>query len=154
VGRRGRRAGAALIGGARADVALAVGAAGVQLGHRSPPPERVRPWYRGWLGMSCHGSDDLRAAEAAGANHAVLSPVFGVPAKGAPLGVRRLAELAASTPLPVVALGGIDAGNAASLADSGVAGVAAIRGLRDAPDPASAASALASALPRRAVTAR
>jgi thiamine-phosphate diphosphorylase len=139
---RCRRSGAALLVGERADVATAVGADGVQLGHRSPPAERVRPWYRGWMGVSCHTAADLAAAEAAGADHAVLSPVFGVPEKGEPLGLERLAEMVAAAGLPVVALGGIAPTNAASVRATGVAGVAAIRSLRDAPDPEAAVAAL------------
>ena len=51
---RCRRAGAALLVGDRTDVALAVKADGVQIGSRSPPPDRVRHWYGGWMGVSCH----------------------------------------------------------------------------------------------------
>src|SRR5438477_2513640 len=84
---RCRRLHAALLVGERVDVALAVGADGVQLGVRAVPPRTVRPWYRGWLGVSCHGSGEIVAAREAGANHVVVSPVFGVPDKGRPLGV-------------------------------------------------------------------
>ena len=104
---RCRRLGAVLLVGDRADVAMAVGADGVQLGHRSPPPRSVRPWYRGWMGVSCHSATEIAAAVDAGADHVVVSPVFGVPEKGAPLGVEGLARLAAGVVPPVVALGGV-----------------------------------------------
>ena len=140
---RCRRLGAALLIGDRVDVALAVGADGVQLGGRAVPARAVRPWYRGWIGVSCHGAQDLAAAHAAGADHVVVSPVFGVPLKGLPLGVEGLAALVRGFPLPVVALGGIDAGNVALVRTvPEVAGTAVIRALRDAPDPAAAARAL------------
>jgi thiamine-phosphate diphosphorylase len=141
---RCRRLGAALLVGDRVDVALAVGADGVELGARAAPARAVRPWYRGWMGVSCHGEAEIRAARDAGADHVVLSPVFGVPDKGAPLGVERLSGLVADAGLPVVALGGIDEENVAAVRATGVAGVAVIRALRDAPEPAIAARRLAS----------
>jgi thiamine-phosphate pyrophosphorylase len=139
---RCRRLGAAVIVGDRVDVALAVAADGVQIGHRGVPPRVVRPWYRGWLGVSCHTQQDLEGAEAAGADHVVLSPVFGVPAKGEPLGVSRLRELASQMRVPVVALGGIDPSNVAAVRAAGVTGVGVIRAIRDADDPEAAARAL------------
>jgi thiamine-phosphate pyrophosphorylase len=139
---RCRRLGAAVIVGDRVDVALAVSADGVQIGHRGVPPRVVRPWYRGWMGVSCHTQQDLENAESAGADHVVLSPVFGVPAKGVPLGVARLAELVASVTVPVVALGGIDTSNVAAVRGAGVLGVGVIRAIRDAADPEAASRAL------------
>src|SRR5205085_1434303 len=129
---RCRRLGAALLVGDRVDVALAVGADGVELGARAAPARAVRPWYRGWMGVSCHGSAEIRAAREAGADHVVLSPVFGVPQKGAPLGLETLANLVREAGLPVVALGGIEPDNVASVRATGVAGVAVIPALRDA----------------------
>ena len=144
---RCRRLGAALLIGDRVDVALAVGADGVQLGGRAVPARAVRPWYRGWIGVSCHTASDLAAAAAAGADHVVVSPVFGVPEKGPPLGVEGLAALVRGFPRPVVALGGIEGSNAAAVrAVPEVAGVAVIRAVRDADDPAAAARALAGAV--------
>ncbi len=143
---RCRRLGAALLVGDRVDVALAVGADGVQLGARAIPPRTVRGWYPGWMGVSCHTAEEVRAAEEAGANHVVLSPVFGVPLKGAPLGPAGLAALSRGVRTAVVALGGIGPESVASVRAVGVAGVAAIRALRDAPDPAAAAAALAAAV--------
>jgi thiamine-phosphate pyrophosphorylase len=145
---RCRRAGAALLVGDRADVAMAVAADGVQLGHRSPPPRAVRPWYRGWMGVSCHSAEDVAAAQDGGADHVVLSPVFGVPRKGAPLGVESLAAIVSGTRLPVVALGGIGPGNVAEVRAAGVLGVAAIRSLREAEDLPAAGRAMAGGSPR------
>lgn len=140
--------GAALVVGDRADVALALGAEGVQLGHRSPPPQRVRSWFPGWLGVSCHTEGDLARAQKAGADYAVLSPVYGVPEKGAPLGPPLFGRFRASVNLPVVALGGIEVENAHEVAAVGAAGVAVVRALRDAPDPAGAARRLRAAMTR------
>ncbi len=141
VWRAGER-GAALIVGDRADVALAVGAAGVQLGFRSPPVRKVRPWFTGWIGVSCHSEADLHKAQRGGADYVVLSPLFGVPTKGGPLGTALFERLAAQVDLPVVALGGIDVDSAPRAREAGACGVAVIRALRDADDPAAAARGL------------
>ena len=134
--------GTALIVGGRADVALAVGAHGVQIGHRSPPARHIRTFFPGWMGVSCHGETDLHRAVAAGADYVVLSPVYGVPAKGPPLGTERFRQLAETVDIPVIGLGGIDAGNAANVRAAGAYGIAVIRALRDAPDPAAMATQL------------
>ncbi len=139
---RARRAGAAVLVGDRADIALAAGADGVQLGRRAPPARTVRPWYPGWMGVSCHAEAEVRAAQDAQADHIVLSPVFGVPLKGPPLGVQGLTVLARGARVPVVALGGIDPANVTALRALGIAGVAAVRAIRDADDPAEAARGL------------
>jgi thiamine-phosphate diphosphorylase len=143
-----RARGAALIVGDRADVALAAGADGVQLGHRSPPAARVRPWFGGWLGVSCHGEGDLKRAQEAQADYAVLSPIFGVPDKGAPLGTELFARLRATTTLPVVGLGGVESGNARAVLAAGAVGLAVVRARRDARDPGAAARALRATMTR------
>lgn len=140
--RRCQPHGVAVIVGDRADVALAAGAEGVQLGFRSPPVRRVRPWFPNWIGVSCHTEDELASAVRARADYAVLSPVFGVPDKGAPLGPALFRRLRAAVELPVVALGGIELETIQDLEGSGAAGVAVIRALRDADDPAGTARRL------------
>jgi thiamine-phosphate pyrophosphorylase len=143
---RCRPRGVALIVGDRADVALALGAEGVHLGQRSPPAQRVRPWFPAWLGVSCHSEGEMRRAEEAGADYAVLSPVYGVPQKGSPLGPELFGRWRAAVRLPVVALGGIEPANAADVRGAGADGVAVIRALREAPDPFAAAKALRAAM--------
>ena len=137
-----RRLGRALVVGDRADVARAVEADGVQLGHRAPPAEALRGQIPGWMGVSCHGEEALRDGALAGANYLVLSPVRSVPGKGAPLGLERFQALRAGVDRPVVALGGIDVDIGEEVRRRGADGVAVIRALRDAPDPASAARRL------------
>lgn len=140
---------AAVLVGDRADVALAAEADGVQLGYRSPPVRHVRPWFGGWIGASCHSEAELAKAQRGGADFAVLSPVFGVPSKGAPLGTPLFERLRAGTDLPVVALGGIEPANVDEVRTTGAVGVAVIRALRDASDPAAAVrSLLGSMTPR------
>ena len=141
--------GVAVIVGDRADVAMAAGADGVQLSFRSPPARKVRPWFGGWVGVSCHSAAELSKAHRGGADYAILSPLFGVPSKGGPLGTAHFEQLCTDAEVPVVALGGIDPTNASQAREAGAAGVAVIRALRDADDPEAAARALCGAVTPR-----
>lgn len=136
----------AVIVGDRADVAQAVGTPFVQLGFRSPPARFVTSWFPGHVGVSCHSPGELRRAADAGAAYAVLSPIFGVPKKGEPLGPDRFGAWARDAVLPVVGLGGIDPSNVDRVRATSACGVAVIRALRDALDPRSAAKRLSESI--------
>ena len=85
------------------------------------------------LGVSTHSLAEVEAASEAGADYALFGPVFDSPEKrrfGPAQGLDRLRQ-AVSVGLPVVAVGGVDAGNVASIARSGAHGVAAIRAFVD-----------------------
>jgi len=115
----------------RVDVALAAGAAGTHLPAGSPPPHVWRAYTPpGFLiGVSCHTLDEIRAAEDQGADYAVFSPVFAPRSKEQtlePRGIDALAQAARAVRIPVLALGGITAGNAQECIQAGAAGVAAI----------------------------
>jgi len=62
-----------------------------------------------------------------------------------PLGVNGFAALAASTALPCVAIGGVDASDAAPLRTVGAAGIAVVSAVCAADDPAAAVRALRAA---------
>jgi thiamine-phosphate pyrophosphorylase len=81
--------------------------------------------------VACHTVADVERAE--GADFAVLAPIFATPGKGPPLGLDVLRQ-AARVGIPLLALGGITADNAATCRDAGAAGIAAIRLFEDAPD--------------------
>lgn len=114
-----------LVGG---DCALAreIGADGVHW------PARMLPGARKGCGLivtaACHNAAELKLADAAGAQAALLSPAFatGSHPNADGLGVALFRALAAHSPLPVLALGGVDATNAQLLAGPNVAGFAAI----------------------------
>jgi thiamine-phosphate pyrophosphorylase len=122
----------------RLDVALAAGAHGIHLGGRSLPVARVRSIStQGFLvGVSCHSVRDVLEAEPAGADYALLGPIFDTPSKrgyGSPLGLRVVEEAASKAKIPVYALGGITVDTSRSCFEAGAQGVAAIRMFQDAP---------------------
>ncbi len=135
------RRGVALVVSDHVSVARASGADGVHVGRRSLPIHIVRSSWNGWLGASCHTTDELAHAEAAGADYATLSPVFEVPKKGRSLGAEGFIAARESTSLPVVALGGIEPTNARPLSHHAV-GLAVRRALRDTEKPANIARCL------------
>lgn len=121
-----RRRGALLLIGADPRLAARIGADGVHLPERMAARARVLKRRRpGWLvTVAAHGPAALRRAR--GADAALLSPVFPSrsPSAGAAIGLRRARAWARKSPVPVVALGGVNAKTARALRD--VAGVAAI----------------------------
>jgi len=125
----------------RLDVALAVPAAGVQLGHGSLPVSAARALYpRWWIGKSVHDLAEAEAARAEGADYLVVGPVHASATHPdrPPLGLERLRETVALG-LPVIAIGGITPERVRAIRAAGAHGVAAIRALWDAAEPADAA---------------
>jgi thiamine-phosphate pyrophosphorylase len=112
-----------------ADVALArrIGAGGLHLRERDLAGAD-RPAWSGVLTASVHDGAGLTRAHAWHADAALLAPVFATESHpdAVPLGIARTTALVRAARLPVYALGGIDARNAAQLLESGVAGIAAI----------------------------
>jgi thiamine-phosphate pyrophosphorylase len=136
----------------RVDVALTQGAAGVHLGESGLAVEEVKRLVESQvsagdflLGVSCHSLEGAKSAAAGGADYIFFGPVFATPSKaafGEPQGVKRLAEVCRSVPIPVLAIGGITLENAATCFTAGAAGIAAIRLFQDATDPAATVEAL------------
>jgi thiamine-phosphate pyrophosphorylase len=86
----------------------------------------------GWIvTAAAHDKAELHAAAKIGAAAALLSPVFATQSHpGAEtLGFERFQSLAAASPIPVYALGGITAGNAKLLTETRAIGIAGIKGL-------------------------
>lgn len=109
-----------------ADLALAqaIGADGVHF----PSWANIRPAPGMIAAAACHSARELEKAAAAGAQLALLSPVFATQSHPGEqtLGAARFKSIARASPLPVLALGGVDETNAGHLAGRNVAGLAAI----------------------------
>jgi thiamine-phosphate pyrophosphorylase len=135
----------------RADVALAIGAAGVHVGSDDIPVaalRRVTP--PGFLIGASVGSDS-EAALVAGADYVGIGPIYGSASKldaGTAIGIPEFSRLAALTGLPAVAIGGVTVETAGAVITAGAAGIAVIAAVFGGPDPESAARALRAAIDR------
>ena len=94
------------------------------------------------VGLSAHSLADVADAHAAGADYVTLSPIYpsaSKPGYGPPLGPDAI-ERAAQIGIPVLALGGITASNAAAAMNAGAAGVAVMGSVMAADRPAAVVS--------------
>jgi thiamine-phosphate diphosphorylase len=115
----------------RVDVALAAAAHGVHLRGDSFAAARVRPFVpAGFLiGRSVHSvAEAADVSRAGGLDYLLFGPVF--PSASKPgvraAGLDRLSQVAAATPLPVLAVGGMTAHRIPEVLRAGAAGFAAI----------------------------
>lgn len=127
--RRARRHGARVLVNGSVDLARAAGADGVHLDAAAATQWSARPDCD-WVGVSCHNNVELAHAAAIEADFALLSPVLPtLTHPGAPtLGWIRFSELAASSPIPVYGLGGLERDDVALAQSHGAHGVALLRG--------------------------
>jgi thiamine-phosphate pyrophosphorylase len=142
-----RRYGALLLVNDRIDIALAVGADGVQ---EDLPIELARRLMGddALVGLSITDSDQLAARDAAEADYVGVGAIFPTGSKNdaTPTGLALLAAARAATQTPIVAIGGIDAGNAGLAIAAGADSVAVISAIAAAADTAAAVEALATAV--------
>lgn len=116
------------------EAALRCGADGVHLGQSDRGAERARSAGL-LLGISARDLDEAAEAEALGASYIGAGPVWATPTKldsGVPIGLHALAAICAAVSIPVIAIGGVDASNAAGCIHAGAAGVAVVRAAADA----------------------
>jgi len=122
-----------LLAGAHPALAEGIGADGLHMPERLVEDiPRLRAEHGRYLiTAAAHDRLAVEAAERAGADAVVVSPVFpsNSPSAGRPLGVEGLRDLVSATILPVYALGGVRADRVAQLAESGVVGIAAVEAL-------------------------
>lgn len=130
-----------------ADVAAAVGADGLHVGQddlfsadarRIIGPDMI-------LGLSAGNVDEVRGVDPALVDYLGIGPVWATATKkdaGAAVGLEGLASLSAASPLPVVAIGGIGASNAADVMRTGVDGIAVVSAICGQVSPRTAAENL------------
>jgi thiamine-phosphate pyrophosphorylase len=134
-------AGALLLVNDRVDVALAVGADGVQRTRVSLPIEDIRAIAdkRLRIGASVHSLEEAVEADVKGADWIVFGPIYDTPSKrpfGPPQGLERLARVVAAVRRPVIAIGGITPERAWDVRAAGAAGVAVVSAILSADSPA------------------
>jgi len=139
-----RRYDARLLINDRIDVALAVDADGVHLGVQSLPVTAARKLLGPdrLLGVSTHHLVEIAAAAQDGADFVTFGPIFYTASKaayGAPQGLDALQQACDGAPLPVFALGGINAERLPQLAAAGCQHAAAIGAVLAAEDATAAA---------------
>jgi thiamine-phosphate pyrophosphorylase len=121
-----------------AEIAAATGCDGVHLPSGMPAEAIAKAHGVMRLGLqqpiisvSCHTLADIEQARNAGASMALFAPVFEKQLQREKKTGQGLSALAAAcraaAPMPVFALGGVNANNAQSCVDAGALGVAAIR---------------------------
>jgi thiamine-phosphate pyrophosphorylase len=115
------------------EAALMLGAEGVHLGRSDEGAARAKD-HGLLLGLSASSLEEARAV-AAEADYIGAGPVWATPSKAdadPAIGLDGFREICAATSVPVVAIGGIDATNAADCIRAGASGVAVVRAARDA----------------------
>jgi thiamine-phosphate pyrophosphorylase len=137
-------AGAELAVASDLGLAAELGATTVHLAAADPWPDTDLA-----VGRSCHDAVELSDAADHAADYVTVSPVFATSSKpgyGPPLALDGLADLAMRSPVPVLALGGVDPTNAADCLAAGATGVAVMGGVMAAHDPEAAVRDLLAAL--------
>lgn len=143
-----RPAGISLIINDRLDVTLAAGADGVHVGPPDDMPAALARKILGpdaLVGVSADCPAAARQAVADGADYVGVGDVFGTTSKsdaGEPIGIAGVSAVAAHVSVPVVAIGGITAANAAAVIRAGADGIALISSIFGASDPLQAARQL------------
>lgn len=133
----------------RIDIALACGAEGVHLGQSDLPVAEARKLLppEVFIGWSVESMDEVLQSAALPVDYLGVSPVFATPTKtdtGRAWGLDGLARVRAATRLPLVAIGGLHAGNARQLLRAGADGLAVVSALCAADYPQAAAAGIRS----------
>ncbi|SOH93885.1 thiamine-phosphate pyrophosphorylase [Monaibacterium marinum] len=125
--------------------AIQSGADGAHIGQSDGPPERARALLGPdrILGLSCETVERVRAAENSGVDYLGLGPVFATDSKAdheRPIGFTGLAEMAAATALPTVAIGGLKQQHFAPVMAAGADGLAVVSAICGQANPQHAAA--------------
>jgi thiamine-phosphate pyrophosphorylase len=90
------------------------------------------------IGVSIHTVTEAEAIDPGLVDYAIAGPAFETPSKpgyGPEIGRKGLTEIAAAAPVPVLAIGGLNATRAAEVFAAGPVGIAVMGGVMRAADP-------------------
>ncbi len=128
------------------EVALECNADGVHVGQSDIQGRDIRALIGPdkILGISANTVDTALAAQRAGADYIGVGAVFGTTTKkdAKESSIEQLRDICGAVDIPVVAIGGINAGNLLQLRGSGVDGVAVVSAIFAQPDPGAATKRL------------
>lgn len=131
----------------RIDVALAVDASGVHVGQKDIPPKAVRNLIgqKKLLGVSASSLQEAIRAQADGADYLGVGAMLPTRTKqdASYVTFEELSEIRKRISLPIVAIGGINKGNALRFKECGVDGLAVVSAIIAQPDIRLAAEELA-----------
>ncbi|MBT9177138.1 MAG: Thiamine-phosphate synthase [Firmicutes bacterium] len=128
----------------RVDIAQALGAAGVHLGQDDLPADMARKilGQHCIVGVSARTRAEARLAAQQGADYVGVGAVFPTATKAdaTHTGLTVLAKIVGDLSIPVLAIGGIDASNAATILDHGADGLCVASAILKAASPRLAAA--------------
>ena len=123
----------------RIDVAMAVGADGVHVGQDDMPVHLAREFLGpdAVIGASARFPEEAEAAWKEGADYIAANLIFPTDTKtdlGEPLGIGAISKLKQASPLPLVAIGGINPSNVDTVRKAGADGIAVVSAIMAAED--------------------
>lgn len=133
----------------RADVAIAVGAAGCHLGADDVPATAIRRIAPTGFIIGCSVGSESELGSADGADYAGIGPIFATSTKvdaGNAIGLEGFRILASRLAIPALGIGGITAENAAAVMTAGACGIAVVSAIFGARDVRTSAHLLARAI--------
>ena len=139
--------GASLIINDHSDIAAIVGSAGLHVGQTDLPVDQARRVLAPHqvVGRSNHEIEELVESEQMGADHVAFGAVYHTDTKGVggqPQGIGRLRLARETAKTPLVAIGGINAGNAAPVIEAGADAICVTAAVGSAREPEAAAAQL------------
>lgn len=125
----------------RPDLARIAGSDGLHLGQDDIPPDAARSIIGDTLrlGLSTHSGEQVLKALGHFPDYIGFGPVFATPTKAVPdpvTGLEALGSTVRQSPVPVVAIGGINAANIDSVLETGARNIAMVREFMNTRHPA------------------
>ncbi len=134
----------------RVDIALAVGADGLHLGQEDLPVEIARTLLpNAVIGVTVHNLEEAVKAEKGGADYVSVSPIFHTDTKkdaGKEVGLEMVKRVRRVVSIPVMGIGGINAGNARKVIKAGADAVSVVSCIVASDDVEAASKELLEAL--------